>query len=209
MTEAEKELTKDVVAWYAKTWNLGPPGLKRSDVQFLQPEIGDDYEYDTFRFSRARFYRVALYSALFGLLLACVVFAWAEWFSVVTITFFALTFGLVWFFPILAVVLRERAVIVYYGPGLERDLAHQMALWYLNANPVRECLHALVDAIIFPFALSYQEGLAAWLAAEYIRQRDADSTPSPSIRARNGRRLAWLVGKLAGRRALRFLLRWG
>lgn len=217
MTEAEKQLTKDVVDWFAGTLGLGPPRLKGAKVRFLEPEMDDDYEADTFLFSRSRQLRAAAYAALFGLLLAAPVFAWANWFSPVNILFFALTFALVWFFPVLAVVLRERAVIVHYGPGgereaggnLTRDLAHQVALVYFNANPFRECLHALVDVLLFPLALSYQEGLAAWFAAQYLREREVEAGPPPSIRARNGRRLAWLVGRVAGRRAMLLLLRYG
>lgn len=217
MTEAEKQLTRDVVAWYARELELGQPPFKGADVQFLVPEMNDDYEADTFRFSRARWLRAGAYAALFGLLLSALVFLWASWFSPVNILFFALTFALVWFFPVLAVVLRERAVVVYYGPGgerevaeaLTRDMAHQVALAYFNAGPLRECLHALVDVLLFPLALSYQEGVAAWFAAAYLKEREQDDTPPKSLRARNGRRLAWLVGRVAGRRAMLFVLRYG
>ncbi|MBU1248425.1 MAG: hypothetical protein KKB70_06995 [Proteobacteria bacterium] len=209
MTDAEKELTRDVVAWFSQTWGMGTLRLKATDFHFLTPELDDDYKPDTFAFSRARWLRATGYALLFGLLFAVFVFLWAGWFSPVNILFFALTFALVWFFPVLAVVLRERAIIVYYGPGLERELAHQVALAYLNSHPVRECLHALMDVLLFPFVLSYQEGLAAWFAEAYLRDRgEVGNAGLAPLRARGGRRLAWLVGKLAGRRALRFLLRY-
>ncbi len=209
MTEAEKDLTRDVIAWYAKNWDLGLPRLEATDIQFLVPELGDDYEPDTFVFSRSRWLRVTAYAALFSLFFVLLVFLWASWFSLVNILFFTLTFALVWFFPVLAVVLRERGVIVFYGPGMERELAHQVALAYFNAPPIRECLHAFIDVLLFPLALSWQEGLAAWFAREYLRERGEEELGVVPLRARTGRVLAWLIGKTFGRSFMRFLIRFG
>lgn len=207
MNELERELTRDVAAWFARDMRLGKPPFSASDVRFLQPGVTDEYEPDTFVLSRARLRRVVAYGAVQGLIVSGVVFLWARWFSPANILFFALMAALVWFIPFLAGTLRERAVIVFYGPGLERDLAHQFALAYHNRTPLREFLHAFFDALLFPLALSWQEGLAAWFAARYLDARDHREHPGTvPLRARNGRRLAWLVARLFGPRALRFLL---
>jgi hypothetical protein len=207
MTEAEKELTRDVVAWFVRDMGLGRPPIKGRDVRFLEPGLTDEYERDDFALSPSRWRRVAAYGAVHGLAAAGLAMLWAGWFDPAFLLFLALLCALLWFVPILAGTLRERGVLVFYGPGLERELAHQVALAYHNRTPVRECLHAFFDALLFPLALSWQEGLAAWFAARYLESRGQEEEPGTvPLRARNGRRLAWLVGRLFGPGALRFLL---
>ncbi|WP_022662159.1 hypothetical protein [Paucidesulfovibrio longus] len=214
MNDSEKALVRDVLGWYRKDLGLPSLGLKRDMLRFAPPLSEELLEADPdpgIRLGGSKLRRAALYSAVGALALALVLFLWAGWFNPGVALFTALCIGLLYFFPLLPSILPDREIVIRYGPRAEQELARALALAYLNRPAPREAIHALLDALLFPLLLSYQEGLAYWFTREYFRARGRDGfDPSAApLRGRIACDLVSLAARLSKGRLPRLLLLYG
>ncbi|MGE4291378.1 MAG: hypothetical protein AB7E32_04120 [Desulfovibrio sp.] len=211
MNNVEKALVRDVLGWFRQDLGLPSLGLKRGGLSFAPPLSEELLEEDPdpgVRLSPSKLRRSALYSLAGGLLLALALFFWARWFSPAAVLFTAFCIALLYFFPLLPGILPDREIVIRYGPHAEQELTRALALAYLNSNPFREATHALLDALLFPLLLSYQEGLAFWFTREYFRARGRDGfdpTATP-LRGRITCDLIHLGARLTKGRLPRLLL---
>lgn len=212
MNDAEKALVRDVLGWYRKDLGMPSLGLKRGMLRFAEPQIDDMLGEDPdpgIRLTASKVRRAALYAMLGGMLTALVLFIWAGWFSPIILLFTALTAALVFFFPLLLPILPDRDIVIRYGPSAEQELVRAVALAYLNRHPGSEAMHSLLDTLLLPLLLSYQEGLAFWFTREYFRslQRDGFNPAIAPLRGRIACDLIHLGVRLSNGRFPIFLLR--
>lgn len=213
MNNAEKALVRDVLGWYRKELGLPSPGLTRGQLRFIPPDqdaaLFEDAD-SGIRLSASKWKRAATYACLAGLLVAFVIFAWAGWFHIGVFLFTSFCIALLYFLPILLALVPDRVIRIEYGPRAEQELVRALALAYLNHHPVREAAHCLLDALLAPLLLSWQEGMAYWFTREYYRTtgRTGFSKEAASMRGRITADLLWLPARLGGRRLMCGLLRY-
>lgn len=92
---------------------------------------------------------------------------------------------------------------------LARTLVHEFAHAYHN-RWLRGWFHSALDLILWPFALSYEEGIATWVEAEYCRSNGVrfDVRTLPTKYRRSYEMIASVEHAL-GRRAVIWLLKFG
>jgi len=211
MNNAEKALVRDVLGWFRNDLGLPSPGLKRGQLKFRLPRPEEALLEDPdpgLRLTASRWRRCLLYALLGGLLVAGAVFLWARWFHPGVFFFTAFMVALVYFLPILAAIVPDRPVVLEHGPLVEQELVRALALAYLNRHPLREAAHCLLDALLAPLLLSWQEGLAFWFTRQYFRERGrAGFQPGQmSLRGRITADLLRLPGRIGRGRVLRWFL---
>lgn len=214
MNNAEKALVRDVLGWYRKDLDLPPLGLKRDTLRFAPPLSEELLEEDPdpgVRLGPSKLRRAALHSCLGGLFFALLLFLWAGWFSPLAALFTAFCFALLYLFPLLLSILPDRPIVIVHGPRAEQELVRSLALAYLNSHPLREGAHALLDTLLFPLLLSWQEGLAFWFTREYYRSqgRDGFDPAAAPLRGRIACELLSLLVRLGMGGLPRLLLLYG
>jgi len=112
-------------------------------------------------------------------------------------------------FPVLALFLRRKTIVVSRGRWQSAILAHELAHAYHNSNAVRSQMHFLIDIVLLPFFISYGEGIATWVEKQYCASRGLpfDLRKYP-LRYRSGYRLVAFVAYLLGKRFVTILLKY-
>ncbi|MEF2144357.1 MAG: hypothetical protein V3573_02830 [Desulfovibrionaceae bacterium] len=207
----EKTLVRDVLGWYRKAFDLPALSLGPGQPVFEEPPLDDSLDEEPlegFRLTPGKVRKAVLHSLLGGLLVSLGVLAWGGWFGLANVLFLAFMSALVYFLPVLLCLGRNSVMVIRYGPHAEQDLVREVALAYFNRNPVREAVHALLDALLWPLALSLQEGLAHWFVREYFLagERPGFSPRRVPLRARPTCLLIRLGTRLFGCKLPRLLL---
>jgi len=99
-------------------------------------------------------------------------------------------------------------VLAGYDSYITRSvLAHEIAHVVHNRHPVRAYAHAVIDLILLPFCLSYQEGIASWAEREYVHAHSEEMLRK-TLRYRLSLLVIRAFERLLGKRFVYFLLKY-
>jgi len=114
------------------------------------------------------------------------------------------------FLPALIIVLSEGKIIIYDSKEKnELTLAHELAHSYHNTNFIKYLFHAFIKVVLFPFFISYEEGIAIWIEKEYSKSMNIlFDVKRYSLRYRLSYSIINSIQRIAGEKLITFAIKY-